>query len=168
MRRCKKMDLLTVGLDGAGEFTLVDLPSALGSRLTRLPFSLRVVAENLLRQSLDSEPAGAALERICDWTAASGELVVPLQVSRVIFPDSSGLPALMDLAAARDAVQRCGLPPDNVEPSVPVTLVIDHSLIVDFYGQADCEARNVAREYERNKERYAFFKWAQQAFPILR
>ncbi|MEQ9179330.1 MAG: aconitase family protein, partial [Nitratireductor sp.] len=146
----------------------VALDALAGKRTRRLPASLRIVLENVARQALAGADVAAALDAIAAWTPDAAELTVPLRVSRVILPDSSGLPVLMDLAAARDAVAEAGSDPAAIEPLVPVTLVVDHSLIVDVAGRPDAEARNIEKEYQRNRERYAFFKWAQQAFQRLR
>lgn len=146
----------------------VALDALAGKRIRRLPASLRIVLENVARQALGGADVAAALDALAAWAPDAAELTVPLSVSRVILPDSSGLPVLMDLAAARDAVAETGGDPAAIEPLVPVTLVVDHSLIVDVAGRPDAEARNIEREYQRNRERYAFFKWAQQAFQRLR
>jgi len=153
---------------GAPGTRIVDLPALGKERIARLPKSLLVVLENMTRQALAGEPVGAAIDALLAFDATSRDLVVPLRVSRVLLPDSSGLPALMDLAAARDALAARGEDPEKVEPRVPVTLVVDHSLIVDVAGRPDAVARNIELEYVRNRERYAFFKWAQQAFKSLR
>jgi len=132
-----------------------------------LPHSLRIVLENVARQVLADEAAATALTPLTGWRPGGGEITVPMRASRVILPDSSGLPALMDLAAARDAAVARGLPPGTIEPSVPVTLVVDHSLIVDRAGHPNAQAFNIEAEYRRNAERYSFFKWAAQAFERL-
>ncbi|QGZ35876.1 aconitate hydratase AcnA [Stappia indica] len=156
----------------AADTQCVDLRAMLARRDRPLPKSLMVVLDNLCRQARTAGDVAADLATdiaaVADWTPGAPELIVPVSVTRVILPDSSGLPALMDLAAARDAVSRSGGDPARIEPAVPVTLVIDHSLIVDFAGRPDAEQLNARREYARNGERYAFFKWAEQAFENLR
>ncbi|WP_425049245.1 aconitate hydratase AcnA [Psychromarinibacter sp. S121] len=146
----------------------IDISPLLAHRARPLPKSLRVVLENLAFQALDGRDVAAEIAALANWSAETGEIAVPLSVSRVMLPDSSGLPALMDLAAARDALVDRGLDPKGVEPAVPVTLVIDHSLIVDVAGHPNARARNIASEYRRNAERYSFFKWAEQAFDRLK
>jgi aconitate hydratase len=146
----------------------VDLGALLAGRKTALPKSMMVLLENLARQTLKGADVGELMAAIIDWRSDAPELVLPVDVTRVIMPDSSGLPALMDLAAARDAIAASGGEPRSIEPKVPVTLVIDHSLIVDYAGRRDAPELNVAREFSRNAERYAFFKWAEQAFDGLR
>ncbi|MAB00979.1 MAG: aconitate hydratase AcnA [Rhodobacteraceae bacterium] len=167
MQSQKRIPFATLPVSGADAHTLIDLPALTRSRRQPLPKSLAVVLENLARQTLTDPDLGDTVDRVAAWSGGDGDLVVPLAVSRVLLPDSSGLPALMDLAAARDVLAAEGSDPAKVEPSVPVTLVVDHSLIVDVAGRPDAEARNIEKEYERNHERYAFFKWAQQAFNRL-
>ncbi|MGC4029699.1 MAG: aconitate hydratase AcnA [Steroidobacteraceae bacterium] len=141
-----------------------------GSTLREIPYSIRVLLENLLRSrafadaSVTSETDIAAL---LNWRSGQ-DIGVPLHVARVILPDSSGLPVLLDLAALREAVARRGGDATAVSPQVPVDLIVDHSLQVDVAGTADAVKRNMAREFERNAERYRFLHWAQQAFPSLR
>lgn len=129
------------------------------SAYRRLPYVARALTENLLRHGHD--PA------LIDPARPAGTSELPLAVPRVIMPDSSGVPMLMDLAALRSALHRRGLSVEDVRAQVPITLVVDHSLQVDVAGRADAAARNLAQEYVRNEERYRFLKWAQQAFPGL-
>lgn len=138
----------------------VDVESVLGAAAyQRLPFAARILAENLVRH-------GSALA-LMDPSVPVGTSELPLVFPRVIMPDSSGVPMLMDLAALRSALHRRGLSVENVRAQVPIALVVDHSLQVDVSGQADAPALNLAKEYVRNEERYRFLKWAQQAFPGL-
>lgn len=146
----------------------IDLRTLLRDRATPLPRSLRVLLENLAIQRGNGADVTSEIEALRNWSAATGEITVPLAVSRVMFPDSSGLPALMDLAAARDTAVARGCLPGVVEPAVPVTLVVDHSLIVDRAGHPNARAHNISEEYRRNAERYRFFKWAEQAFEKLK
>ncbi|MCR9255685.1 MAG: aconitate hydratase AcnA [Alphaproteobacteria bacterium] len=155
-------------LEGAGvDAAYVDLRRHMANRARPLPFSLRIVLENLLRRAAASPQSLAQAMAVRDWHGG-GPLDAALEVSRVIMPDSSGLPALMDLAAARDVLRDGGGDPSLVEPRVPVDLIIDHSLIVDAAGSPWAAQFNVEREFERNAERYAFFKWAEQAFRAVR
>ncbi|MEH6727174.1 MAG: aconitate hydratase AcnA, partial [Hyphomicrobiales bacterium] len=163
-------DRLTVkrfDVTGPKSHACLDLKRVLADRDRPLPKCLMVVLENLLRQQLTGFDLSAQIDAVVNWEATSGEIICSLKANRVLFPDSSGLPALMDLAAARDAMASAGLAPERIEPVVPVTLVIDHSLIVDHAGRIDAPALNEAREMERNAERYAFFKWAEGAFKNL-
>ena len=138
------------------------------SDATALPYCLRLLVENLVRHAEANGADGdAALRSIARWPGETG-VAVPLHVARVILPDSSGLPVLLDLASIRDAVSRAGGDPSSVRPRVPVDIVIDHSLQVDHAGRADAVTLNLAREFERNDERYRFVKWAQSALGNLR
>lgn len=155
---------------GGESFRHVDL-AALGGMfgdLSGLPYCLRVVLENLVRNQGELGVETDQIAHVANWAPDGAPLSLPLRVSRVILPDSSGLPALMDLAALRGALVGRGVAAEAVGPQIPVDLVIDHSLIVESAGSAASEAHNVAREFERNAERYSFFKWAQQAFDGLR
>ncbi|WP_306260169.1 aconitate hydratase AcnA [Pararhizobium sp. IMCC21322] len=152
---------------GPRSHACLDLQRVLRARKRPLPKCLMVVLENLLRQQLKGADVSTQIDALVNLGADSGEIICSLKANRVLFPDSSGLPALMDLAAARDAMAASGLAPELIEPVVPVTLVVDHSLIVDHSGRIDAPALNEAKEMERNAERYAFFKWAEAAFDNL-
>lgn len=157
--------VMTVRIGGGRTVEAVDLPALTAGRA--LPYSMRIVLENAARASLADPAREADARRVARWTPGGTGLSVALDVSRVVLPDSSGLPALLDLAAARDLAVSLGRSPGVVEPVVPVDLVVDHSLIVDVAGRADAMTRNIEAEYARNGERYAFLKWAQQAFEKL-
>ncbi len=133
-----------------------------------MPYCLRVLVENVAR-NLDATGAdgAAALHALSRWPAAT-PAALPLHVTRVILPDSSGLPVLLDLAALRSTVARAGGDPAWVTPRVPVDLIIDHSLQVDHAGTPDAMVRNMAREFTRNDERYRFVKWAQASLGNVR
>ncbi|WP_112320991.1 aconitate hydratase AcnA [Oceanibium sediminis] len=151
-----------------GKFTAIDLNGLLAGRSQPLPFTLRVILENLARQALAGADTLKVMGQVANWTPGAPEIAVPLAVSRLMLPDSSGLPVLMDLAAARDVVADQGEDPSVIEPRVPITLVVDHSLIVDMAGHPNARTHNIAEEFRRNSERYSFFKWAEQAFDKLR
>ncbi len=150
---------------------IVDLPryaAERGTDVERMPYVTRILLENLLRSRL----LGRAVEEgeidlVLDASRNVGA-DLPLYVSRVILPDSSGVPVLQDLAALRDALARAGGDPTQVDTRIPVDLVIDHSLQVDSWGTPDAMKINMRREFERNAERYAFVGWAKQAFRGLR
>jgi len=141
---------------------------AAGRDIADLPYVLRVLLENLCRhRAWGAAVSDAEIQALLDAPTCGGA-DLPLHVSRVILPDSSGLPVLQDLAALRDAVARAGGDPAAVDTRVPVDLIVDHSLQVDYWGDGTALVRNLGREFERNSERYRFLKWAQQAFRGLR
>ncbi|MGH8766015.1 MAG: aconitase family protein, partial [Burkholderiales bacterium] len=129
---------------------------------TRLPCSLKVVLENLLRQDADTSA-------ISQWLSnRRAEREIGFRFTRVLMPDSSGIPLLGDLAAMRDAMVRLGGDPGRLNPSVPVDLIVDHSVMVDNYASGDAYSKNLALELQRNAERYQFLRWGTQAFDNLR
>jgi len=154
----------------AFDYYSLEAAEALGlAGVSRLPFSLKVVLENLLRQHAEGRSDGADIAAIPRWLAMRrAEREIAFRFTRVLMPDSSGVPLLGDLAAMRDAMIRLGGDPGRLNPSVPVDLVVDHSVMVDAYGTADAAARNQALELQRNAERYAFLRWGGQAFANLR
>ncbi len=130
-----------------------------------LPYSLRIVLENRLRHDDGTPQAARQVQALLDWgTDASFSAAVDLHPSRVFLHDTNGVPALADLAAMREAAARFGRDPSAVSPHVTAELVVDHSVSVDVHGRPDALARNVAREYARNTERYRFLRWGQSAF----
>ncbi len=145
-----------------GTLRCVDLPAAAGAALPRLPWCLRVLLENVLRQP-EAEAARAA---ILGWLERGrSEAEIPFAPRRILMHDTTCGPALTDIAAMRDALAEAGGDPARLVPSVPVATSVDHSIAVDFAGSPDALARNMAREMERNAERYRFMKWAAQAVP---
>jgi aconitate hydratase len=153
---------------GGETYVFHDVSSALGGEAyARLPYVARVLAENLLRNLGRPGVTSEVLRALADPGVAPHSVALPLQVPRVVVPDSSGIPALMDLAALRSAVARAGGDPARVNTRVPMTFVVDHSLQVDVAASSDAEAINLKREFERNGERYRFLKWAEQAFDGL-
>ncbi|MCC5968968.1 MAG: aconitate hydratase AcnA [Pararhodobacter sp.] len=139
------------------------MAQALRARTRPLPYSLRVILENLMRGA-ENAADEALSDCVAGWMPGDAPLIVPLQVDRVMLPDSSGLPVLLDFAALRDALAEAGGDPARAEPQIPCQLVVDHSLIVDQFGHPGAIAHNLAMEFRRNSERYSVFKWAQQAF----
>ena len=137
--------------------------------ISRLPFSIKVLLESVLRNcdgALITEPDVAALAA---WNAKSPVArEVPFKPARVILQDFTGVPAIVDLAALRSAMQRLGGDPAKINPSVPVDLVIDHSVQVDFFGNPQALERNADIEFHRNRERYEFLRWGQRAFDNFR
>ncbi len=143
----------------------IDLIAHLGKEKVRsMPYSRRVLAENLIRNMGKNGVTQMQLDALlsCDRSAN-----ISLHVPRVILPDSSGVPVLMDLAALRDSVAASGKDPKTVDAQIPVDLVIDHSLQVDNWAQANAVTLNIGREFQRNGERYTFLKWAESAFEQL-
>jgi aconitate hydratase len=149
--------------------SLPELAKSLGKDLTKLPISIRIVLESVLRNCDGKKVADKDVEMLASWNAkkpASEE--IPFVVARIVLQDFTGVPLLVDLAAMRTAVAKMGKDPKKIEPLVPVDLVIDHSVQVDASGSPDALAKNMALEMERNGERYEFLKWGQQAFETFK
>jgi aconitate hydratase len=135
----------------------------------RLPYSIKVLLENSLRLEDGEAVTAESIEAIASWDAAAEPSVeIPFQPARVLMQDFTGVPALVDLAAMRDAMEELGGDPARIDPLVPVDLIIDHSVQVDAFGNPRAFDINADRDYERNGERYAFLRWGQQAFDNLR
>jgi aconitate hydratase len=164
----KARDVLKIGdkeyviyrLDALEKAGLVDLK--------RIPFSIRIVLEAALRQCNDREITQADVKNIAAWSPRGARPGIPLLPARVVMQDFTGVPAVVDLAAMRAAVARLGGDPKKINPLVPVDLVIDHSVQVDFFATADALNRNTEVEFQRNRERYEFLKWGQKAFSNFR
>ncbi|MCI5137403.1 MAG: aconitate hydratase, partial [Candidatus Electrothrix sp. AR1] len=136
-----------------------------GVNMARLPFSIRVLVENILRNMNGTTVTEKDLEQISSWKPWYIEPVeIPFHPARVLMQDFTGVPAVVDLAAMRDAIKAQGGDPEKINPLIPVDLVVDHSVQVDHYGTAQALEQNVTKEYQRNSERYAFLKWAQKNF----
>jgi aconitate hydratase len=137
--------------------------------IARLPYSIRILVENLLRKFDGRVVKEADLMQIARWQPRYDEPVeIPYHPARVLMQDFTGVPAVVDLAAMRDAVKELGADPMKINPLVPVDLIVDHSIQVDAYGTSDALRANVAMEYKRNGERYALLKWAQKSFANFR
>ena len=144
---------------------------ALQSRfdVARLPYSLKILLENLLRTEGNGAVTAGDIEALAAWDAkAEPSREIAFTPARVVMQDFTGVPAIVDLAAMRDAMAALGGDPAKIEPLVPAELVIDHSVQVDAFGTADAAAINAEREFERNRERYQFLKWGQQAFETFK
>ncbi|MBV6307217.1 aconitate hydratase AcnA [Candidimonas humi] len=160
---------LAVGDQSYQFYSLPALQQAGRVDLARLPYCLRVLAENVLRNIGRNDVANTDLQRLLAWRADAPDTIeVPFHPARVLMQDYTGIPTLADLAALRDGMAALGRKPDRISPQIPVDLVIDHSLIVDQAGHAGALAYNLQREFERNAERYKLAKWATQALPGLR
>ncbi|MBU3674939.1 MAG: aconitate hydratase, partial [Solirubrobacteraceae bacterium] len=137
--------------------------------VARLPFSLKVLLENLLRHEGDGAVSAADIEAFARWDAkAQPSQEIAFTPARVILQDFTGVPAVVDLAAMRDAIAALGGDPQAIEPLVPAELVIDHSVQVDAFGTPDAFEINARREFERNEERYRFLRWGQEAFETFK
>ncbi len=131
----------------------------------KLPYSLKVLAENLLRTEDGANITKDHIESIAKWDpSADPSVEIQFTPARVIMQDFTGVPCIVDLATMREAVGELGGDPDQVNPLAPADLVIDHSVIADLFGTANAFERNVEIEYERNGERYQFLRWGQGAF----
>ncbi|MCS6784825.1 MAG: aconitase family protein, partial [Candidatus Caldarchaeum sp.] len=165
----KEKALKTFTLDGRTYryYSLRSLEEAGLFRLAKLPYSIRVFVENILR----NEDGYICTDDDVVESAAylkNGKREVPFMPTRVLLQDFTGVPAMVDLAAMRSAMRRSGLDPSKVNPSIPVDLVIDHSVQVDFFGIPEAFSLNLEYEFKRNTERYMFLKWAQKAFKNFR
>ncbi len=140
------------------------------ANIDRLPFSIRVLLENVLRHAADGDKVSDDhVQAVAGWRPEPDRSFdVPFMPGRVVLQDFTGVPAVVDLAALRDAIVALGGDPDRINPLVQTDLVIDHSVQVDFFGSAQAFRLNVEREMERNGERYALLRWAQEAFDAFR
>ncbi len=135
----------------------------------RLPFSIKIIIENLLRKFDDQTVTGSDIEHIAAWQKTYDvPQEIPFYPSRVLMQDFTGVPAVVDLAAMRDAIKVQGGDPGKINPKIPVDLIVDHSVQLDYYGTADALEKNVEMEYQRNRERYTLLKWAQKSFNNFR
>jgi aconitate hydratase len=160
---------LTVGNDTVDFYSLPALETAGFPGVARLPFSLKILLENLLRREDDAFVRKGDIEALASWTpGAAGEKEISFMPARVLLQDFTGVPCVVDLAAMRDGVVQLGGDPERVNPLQPVELVIDHSVQVDHFGRADALELNAALEYQRNRERYVFLRWGQTAFRNFR
>jgi aconitate hydratase len=133
--------------------------------ISKLPVSIRIVLESVLRNCDGKKVQARDVETLANWNAkAPAQEEIPFVVARIVLQDFTGVPLLVDLAAMRSAVRELNGDPAIIEPLVPVDLVVDHSVQVDFYGSAQALQLNLDREFQRNRERYQFLKWGQQAF----
>ncbi len=154
------------GTTSGGQFYSLPALEELGvGPVSKLPVSIRIVLESVLRNCDGIKVRPADVEALANWNAkAPAPEEIPFVVARIVLQDFTGVPLLVDLAAMRSAVKGLGGNPAIIEPLVPVDLVVDHSVQVDFYGTADALRLNLDMEFKRNRERYQFLKWGQQAF----
>ena len=162
-------DTLSVGNRSYTYYRLDRAAEALGANLAALPFTHRILLENLLRFEDNVSVDRAQIEAVAKWDAkVEPETEIAFRVGRVVLQDLTGVPAVVDLAAMRDAMAAMGGDPAKIEPLQPVDLVVDHSVQVDAFGSDLAFTINVEKEYERNSERFQLLKWAQQAFDTFR
>src|SRR5437762_281569 len=160
---------LQVGAGRADIFSLPALEAAGYPEITRLPYSMKVLLENLLRHEDGRFVKPDDIETLARWDLKSGaQKEISFAPARVLLQDFTGVPAVVDLAAMRDGIVRLGGDPNKVNPLQPVELVIDHSVQVDYFGRPDAFQLNAELEFLRNKERYAFLRWGQNAFHNFR
>ena len=160
---------LTAGGSTYTFFSLRELGQAFPGGLNRLPVSLRILLENLLRQEDGRVVRREDIEALVRWDAkATPDKEIAFMPARVLLQDFTGVPCVVDLAVMRDAMVAMGGDPNKINPLQPVDLVIDHSVQVDEFGSGSAFLQNVAKEFGRNKERYAFLRWGQQAFKNFR
>ncbi len=166
--KCRKT--LTVGDKEYVYYSLTEAEKNGLEGISKLPFSMKVLLENLLRFEDNRSVFKKDIENVAKWLVDRGSAgaEIAYRPARVLMQDFTGVPAVVDLAAMRDAMVNLGGDPEKINPLVPVDLVIDHSVIVDEFGNPQAFKRNVDLEYERNGERYRFLKWGQQAFKNFR
>ena len=164
--------------DPFGTLTSIDLPEGETSfyklsrlqdegvvdTLDRLPFSIRILLENTLRHAGGSYVSQDHVRSVANWSPSNSGSALPFMPTRVVLQDFTGVPAVVDLAAMRDGIRELGGDPSRINPVVPADLVIDHSVQVDHFGFQEAFRLNVEKEFERNRERYALLRWAQEAF----
>jgi len=149
-----------------GTFTYYSLAEmqAQGFDIEKMPFSIRILLENVLRNFDDFAITKENIETILNWKPEASDKDIPFKPARVLMQDFTGVPAVVDIASLRAEVARKGKNPDAINPLIPVDLVIDHSVQVDYFGTGYAYQRNMDEEYQRNRERYQFLKWAQKSF----
>lgn len=150
----------------SGEFSYYSLAEmqSQGFDIEKMPFSIRILLENVLRNFDDFAITKENIETILGWKPEASDKDIPFKPARVLMQDFTGVPAVVDIASLRAEVARRGKNPDAINPLIPVDLVIDHSVQVDYFGTEYAYQRNMDEEYKRNDERYEFLKWAQQSF----
>jgi aconitate hydratase len=162
-------DTFESGQGPVGMYCLDRLEQTGLGQVSRLPFSIRMLLEAVLRNCDGYEVTEQDVQNLAAWNAASpAKLEIPFKPARVVLQDFTGVPAVVDLAAMRSAMKRLGGDPRKINPLIPVDLVIDHSIQVDRFGSADALRANVELEFERNRERYEFLRWGQNAFENFR
>ncbi len=160
---------LEFGSNRIAYYRLSKLAEAGIADVSRLPFSIKILIENVLRSENGVEISKDDVVRLANYNPASpAQVELPFMPARVLLQDFTGVPCVVDLAAMRSAMARQGGDPQRINPLVPVDLVIDHSVQVDYYGTSDAEEKNSGIEFDRNRERYEFLRWGQTAFKNFR
>lgn len=160
--------LLETPAGNVGYFSLATLQEMGMGEISSLPFSIKILLEAVLRECDEYAVTKEDVKTLASFNAKNPQGEIPFKPSRVVLQDFTGVPAVVDLAALRSAMERLGGDPNKINPQVPVDLVIDHSVQVDMFGEEFAFMFNVEREMERNRERYEFLKWGQQAFQKFR
>jgi len=165
----KTRQTLTVGTETLDYYSLPALEAAGFPGVARLPFSLKILLENLLRREDNAFVKAEDIRALASWDLKKGgETELSFMPARVLLQDFTGVPCVVDLAAMRDGIVGLGGRPEQVNPLQPVELVIDHSVQVDHFGRPDAMQLNAELEYSRNRERYVFLRWGQDAFDNFR
>ncbi len=163
------LDIFTVNGRKIYYYSLPKLKELGYDNIDRLPLTIRIILESLLRNFDNFTITGEHIKNLAEWRPmTSSTIEVPFKVARVIMQDFTGVPAIVDLATMRDVARELGRDPSVVNPLIPVDVIIDHSVQVDYWGSKDAFIKNLKLEFKRNWERYRFLKWAQQAFSNFR
>jgi aconitate hydratase len=160
----------TLSVSGSGYqiFRLDALDKLSGVKVARIPYSIRVLLENLLRFEDDRTVKPGDIEYVAKWDPKTAAQEIQFRPARILLQDFTGVPCVVDLAAMRDALKKLGKPPELANPLIPADLVIDHSVQVDAFGSPQAFQQNAVLEFSRNQERYAFLRWGQKAFSNFR
>ncbi|MGO1346899.1 MAG: aconitase family protein, partial [Bifidobacterium psychraerophilum] len=159
-----QLSTLQVGKESFDYFSIAELPG-----IDHLPYSLKVLVENLVRNTDGANITDEHVQSLLDWDPnAEPSHEIQFSPSRVVMQDFTGVPCIVDLATMRDAVKDLGGDPEVINPQVPAQMVIDHSVQIDVAGVPGAIERNMDIEYQRNRERYQFLRWGQQAFRNFR
>ena len=161
----KTLKSLKLGKHSAQYYSLPALGKALGVNVSRLPVSIRIVLESVLRNCDGQKVTEEHIKQLANWKPVADRVdEIPFVVARVVLQDFTGVPLLADLAAMRNVAESVGKNPKTIEPLVPVDLVVDHSVMIDHFGSPKALDLNMKLEFQRNQERYEFMKWGMQAF----
>ena len=159
----RSFDVLSVGDKKYGYYRLGALEEQGLVKLSTLPYAIRVLLEATLRSCDDFSVTESDVKSLAGWTPDGTPCEIPFKPARVILQDFTGVPAVVDLAAMRSAMKRLGGDPEKINPLIPVDAVVDHSVQTDYFGSSDALEKNLAREFERNGERYSLLRWAQRS-----